>query len=512
MSQVPLIERAKKQITRNLMQLMVRMAMQRIIVICAGRGSGKSTVIADKIIDVVHDMPRSSNFIQGVTFQQILTRTLPSTIESLESLGYKQGLHFFVGRKPPEAWRWEKAYQPPLDYTKAISWYNGSVYLLFSQDVSSRGPNTASGLGDELALLNPQKLQSEAIATLRQKPSLYSKCRTYLSQLYATSHARTQVGRFIYNYEEEAKKNPENVLFISASSYINKDNLPAQWFEDQRRSMSKYEFDIEIRNIRPKAMKGGFYPLFNENMHTYTAYNNDYLSGLMDDGYDATKFKELDCRQDADLSPNHELDIALDYGKFNCIVTGQETLSMFRHLSGFSVESPKLTVDLVNDWCRYYRFHRTKTVHYWYDQTATGRDGRSPKTYAEIVIDTLEANGWNVITHYYGKAADHVDKYNFWNVALLNNHSQLPHFSWNKHNCKYVIESITNAEAREGANGIEKIKTDEKNDALDQRYTTHYSDCNDMLVYFKYAANIKEGLLWLPTAFVGNSNARTNRN
>lgn len=500
----PIVERPKKQITRNLMQLAVRMATQRIKVILGGRGVGKSTVLADEMVDIVHDMPRSTNFLQGVTFQQILTRTLPSTIESLESLGYKQGLHFFVGRKPPEAWNWKKAYQPPMDYTKAISWYNGTVYLLFSQDVSSRGPNTASGMGDEFALLNPQKLQSEAIATLRLKPSLYSKCRRYLSQTYTTSIPRTQEGRFVYNYEEDARKNPEKIFFISASSYINKDNLPAEWFEDQRRSMTPYEFNIEIRNLRPKALKGGFYPLFNEQMHTYTAFNNDYLSGLVDNGYDPKVFKILDCRQDADLSLKDELDIALDYGKFNCIITGQEVNGLFRHLSGFSVEytedEPKLTADLVKDWCAYYRYHYNKHVHYWYDQTATGRDGRSPKTYAEIVIDTLRSNGWAVTPHYYGKAPEHVDKYNFWNIALTNNHPRLPRFLWNKHNCKYVIESITNAEARELNNGIEKKKTDEKNDSLDQRYTTHFSDCNDMLVYFKYGHMIKEGLLWLPTA------------
>ena len=508
---IPKIERPKKQITRNLMQLLVRLAPQRIKVILAGRGSGKSTLLADEMIDIVHDMPRSTNFLQALTFQQCLTRTLPSTIESLESQGYMQGLHFFVGRKPPEAWKWEKAYQPPMDYTRSISWYNGSVYLLFSQDVSSRGPNTASGMGDELALLSEKKLQSEAIATLRLKPSKFEKCRRYLSQTYTTSIPRTQAGRFVYKYEDLARTEPDKVFFIECSSYINKDNLPADWFEDQRRSMEPWEFNIEIKNIRPKAMKGGFYPLFNEAIHTYSAFNNDYLSGLMDDGYSAEKFKDLDCRQDADHYPDGEMDISLDYGKFNCIVTGQETMNMFRILSGFSMSSPKITVDLCEEWCRYYRFHNNKVVHFWYDQTAIGRYGMSPKTYAEIVIDTLTNNGWDVIPHYFGKAPDHVDKYNFWNIALKNDYYSLPHFSWNKNNCKYVIESITNAEAREGTNGIEKIKSDEKNDSLDQRYTTHFSDACDMMCYYKYGHLIKEQIMFLPTVTLSPSSDRGTR-
>jgi hypothetical protein len=497
----PEIKRPTKRITRNLMQLAVRVATQKIKVVVAGRGSGKTTVLADEVADVVHDMPRATNFMQGVTFQQMLTLTLGSFVDSMATLGYINGLHYFIGRKAPASWRWPEAYQPPLKYDKAIYFYNGSTYLLFSQDVANRGPNTASGVADECALLDPVRFQSEAIATLRLKPSVFGKCRRYLSQTYTTSIARTQLGKFIYTYEDEAKKNPQEVLFLRASSHINKANLPPSWFTNQQRMMSKYDYDIEIGNKEPKAMKGGFYPLFSEGKHTYTAFNNDYLSGLLDDGegFSKEKFEDLDCRQDADWYPNAPLDISLDYGKFNCIVTGQETMNMCRFLGGMSYDSPKQTQDLVETWCKYYRFHQDKCVHYWYDSTAQGKDGRSPKSYSEIVIDTLIANGWEVIQHYYGKAPDHVDKYNFWSIAMRNDHPMLPHFSWNQHNCKYVIASITGAGAKEGTNGIEKIKTDEKKDTLDQRYTTHFSDACDMLAYFKYAHLLKESGIWLPT-------------
>jgi len=501
-----MIERPISQIRRNLMQLLVRLARQPIKVIKAGRGAGKTTVLADEVEDVVHDMPRSTNFMQGLTFQQMLTLTLGSFIDSMASLGYIHKLHYFIGGRPPKKWGWKEAYQPPQDYNRAISFYNGTVYLLFSQDTTSRGVNTASGIADEFALLNPTKFQAEAIATLRQDPKRFGKCRRYLSQTYCTSAPRTLQGRFIYQYEEASKKTPDEVFFLSASSHVNKENLPAEWFKNQKTLLSKQDYLIEIENKDLKAIQGGFYPLFSEGKHTYTAFNNDYLSGLLDngDGYDRENFTKMDCRQDSDWYPNAPLDIALDYGKFNCIVTGQDTLNMCRFLSAMSVDmkdpdNPKLTKDLVDEWCTYYRFHQDKTVHYWYDSTAMGKDGRAPKNFSEIVIDTLIDNGWEVITHYYGKAAEHVDKYNFWTIAMRNDHPLLPHFSWNRHNCKYLIESITGAGAKEGALGPEKIKTDEKNQSLDQRYTTHFSDACDMLAYFKYAHLLKETGIWLPT-------------
>jgi hypothetical protein len=269
--------------------------------------------------------------------------------------------------------------------------------------------------------------------------------------------------------------------------------------------LTKFEYDIEIRNLRPKALSGGFYPLFNERVHTYSAFNNDYLAGLLDnDGtYNLHTFANMDCRQDADHDPTADMNISLDYGKFNCLVTGQmKGFDIFRFISAFSVESPELTEDLVNKWCDYYQFHYNKVVHYYYDQTATGRDGRSPKTYAEIVVETLEKKGWTVFEEYYGAAPTHVDKHNFWNVALRNNDPVLPKFYWNKDNAKYLIESINNAGAKDGAKGIEKIKTDERNPSIDQRYTTHFSDACDMLAYFKFAQNITSSGIWLPTRMV----------
>lgn len=475
------------------------MARQPVKVVEGGRGVGKSTVLADEMVDVVHDMPRSTNFIQGATFQQILTRTLPSTIQSLSMLGYVKDLHYFVGRKPPKGWRWPEAYEPPLDYARSIYWYNGATYLLLSQDTNSRGLNTASGMADEFALLDPEKFQAETLATIRGQKARFENCRRYRNQTYTSSIPRTQIGKFMYKYQEEAMLNPDKILYLRASSHINADNLPNGWFEDQKRIMTPYEYAIEIDNIRPKALKGGFYPIFNEKIHTYTAYNNDYLAGLVDSkGYDIASFNHLDCRQDGDHYPHAELDIALDYGKFNCIVTGQESLGVFRYISAFSVESPKLTVDLVNQWCDYYQYHNNKVVNYYYDQTATGRDGRAPKTYEELVVDTLVARGWTVNRQYYGGAPTHVDKYNFWGIAMRNNDPSLPIFLWNRFNCKYLIESINNAEAKEGKKGIEKVKTGERKDSLDQRYTTHFSDAGDMLAYFKYASQLSSLGLWLP--------------
>ncbi len=484
------------------MQIVVRNAPQRTVVIEGARGVGKSTVLADKMEDIAHELPRSTNFMQARTYQQALTRTLPSTISSLKSLGYIPEVHFTVCKKP--TWRnWREPYEPPQDYGKAISWYTGAVWLLLSQDVSSRGLNTCTGLADEFCELDPVKFQKETLATLRGGKRYFEHHPKWLSQVYASSIPRTQEGKFIYTYETAAQATPDKILYVRAPSSVNSDNLPADWFTEQRRIMTKYEYDIEIGNIRPRAVGGGFYPLFNEKRHTYDDFNNDYLRGLIEnaEGYDKSSFDDLDCREVNDVLLETELDIALDYGKFCCVVTGQENfLNEFRFLSSITpVNDGEMIEVLVQRWCDYYRFHRLRRVVYWYDQTAMGKDARSPLTYADIVIQTLEKNGWDVERQYYGAAPEHHDKYKFWSIAMRNDHPALPIFSWNRTKCKYLIHSINNSAAKEGTYGPEKIKTDERKQSVDQRYTTHQGDAMDMIGYFKYSARLESSAgLWMP--------------
>ncbi|WP_341832351.1 hypothetical protein AACH28_04630 [Sphingobacterium thalpophilum] len=497
------ISKPKLQVNRNLAQILIRTAPQKIKVLEGARAVGKSTVLADEMSETACDMPRSTNFLQGRTYQQILTRTLPSTILSLETLGYKNGIHFTIGQKP--IWKkYNLPYEPPLDWGKTIAWWTGAVWVMLSQDVSSRGINTCSGLADEYCELDPVKFQAETYATLRGGKSHFEHKKRWLSQVYVSSIPRTQEGKHIYTYEQAALTNPDEVFYLRAPTRINAENLPDNYFKMQRRIMSKYEYDIEIENIRPRAVGGGFYPAFNERNLCYDSFDNDYLRGLVDEGvgYDRTKFEKLDCREVTDIIRSTPLDIALDYGKFCCIVTAQETfLNECNFLSSITPEEAGEMLEiLVQRWCDYYQPHPTKRVSYWYDQTAIGKDGRSPKTYADIVVEVLIKNGWDVDQQYYGAAPEHSDKYKFWSIAMRNDHPLLPIFKWNRTKCKYLIESINNSAAKEGKFGPEKVKTDERKTHVDQRYTTHQGDAMDMIGYFKYSHLIESSQgLWLPS-------------
>lgn len=489
-----------RRVILNPMQFLLALATQRIRVIQVGRGGGKSFIVALEIIKIVLGMPRSKNFILGLTYQQILTRTLPSTIKALAILGLHKDIHYFIGRYPPKSWKWKEAWEPPLDPKHSMFFWNGTVYDFLSQDTNSRGGNYSSGIVDEAQDTDHAKLQSQVIPTMRGEYRRFKKSILYRRLTMLCSMPRIRKAEWIFEYEKLAAKFPKIYLWISGPSKVNGHNLPPEWFEDQKRILSKSEYDIEINNIRPKKIEGGFYPFFNDIKHSYVNFNNDYLVGLIDDeaGYNPDTFTHMNCLQDGDLDMDRPLDVAMDYGGwFNCIVTGQETLAgdFFDFLSSMSIGEHTKFDELIVMWCTYYRFQRNKTVNYYYDQTAKGKDSRVEEYY-KTVCRIMRASGWNVIEMYIGAQPTHDDRYRFWKAAHAEEHHDypdLPGFRYNRHHCKWLIVSLNNADAKpivnkEGTIGMEKVKVDEKNHDIDQRTTTHQSDAHDTLAVAKYGS------------------------
>lgn len=461
----------------------------------AGRGSGKSVSMALDIVAVNTDMPRSKNFILNESFQFATTNTLPSTLQGLEFLGYKRDVHFFFGHPPPKKWNWPTPYDAPLSSNRTFYFANGTIWDLLSQEASSRGPNYCAGTGDEALLLNADKIRRETYGTLRGQWHRFGKTGkhpTYGRLSFYTSTPRTRSGEWIYQWEEMAKSDPDKYLFLEAPSMVNAYNLPGDYFTEQRQLMTPMEYEIEILNIRPKGILGGFYPFFDERKHVYNAYNDSFLESLMGENYQIDNFKNLDCKQDLTPESQHpeiSLEIAADYGSwFNGIVTGQERLDInrFRVLSAFSHNETKLWEDVVSDWCNYYRSHPTKHVIYYYDHTAIGTDGRSMERYFDITMRVLKGHGWEVTDVYIGKVPDYSERYEFFGRAHRGMEQGVPLIEYHKHNCKWLVVSIQNAGVRQGKNGFEKDKRDEAYHEIDQRTTTHFSDAHDTLIFGKY--------------------------
>ena len=458
-----------------------------------GRGTGKSTAIAWRFGGFTYSLPRSKIAVPGETYKQLLTRTLPSTIEGLELLGFKKNKHFFVGARPPRQWNWPEAYQPPLEYEGVISFYTGTTFQLISleTDTGGRGPNYDGVIGDEAGLMDAVRLSNNVLASNRGNMDRFNNHWMHHSILFASSTPQTKKGRWFLDQKDEAIKNPEKVHYIQAPSTLNRHNLGNEFFDTCRRLMTDLQYNAEILCIRPESVENGFYPAFNEELHTYDASNINYLFGL---GSNVHDLKRDDCRSDSDLRQDRPIEISCDWGaNFNCVVCGQDTVldNEFRFINALFVKSPHTLRELAQKFCDYYASYALKEVIFWYDHTAMFRDASRTITFADEFTSELEKRGWKVMRKYVGQAPTHASRFLFWDVIFKENGvNTLPKVTFNKKKCSNLIVSIQQAGALDGKEGIQKDKRPERHKNPKHEELTHFTDAMDTLVYFKFKSRV----------------------
>lgn len=503
------------------------------------RGTGKTVgILAPKTAKLMDSMPRSTGVIVATTFQQLLTRTLKPLVQGWERMGYRRGVHFLVGEKPTkqwiEKWNWLGPYQPPFDFSNFICWYNGAGAQFVSQDRvgSSNGISIDWIAGDEAKLLNEQRLKEELFPANRGIIKDFIDNPQHHGKTFTTDMPVGTAGRWILNKKEEmnmdqyasilkvlariyelnqqlnASKNKTHIQAIAkqiaygeqmlnllrrnfvfyqeASALENIDALGIDYFKEELRSLSKFQFETAILNIRPYKLEDGFYPTLNEEKHGYFSYDYHHYNQI---GYDFDKLQEFDdCRKDGDLIQHQSLHLAIDYNKSIWpFVTGQVTHNLennckeLRVLKGLHVKHPLGLSDALDKWDAYYTPHKHKVVYFWYDHTALNET--RPETNKDLIVDGLRARGWTVIECFIGKTVNQDIRYSYIHDLFGENNK----YNWvvriNRDNCKYLLLSMFQAQSVEKSKGFGKDKRTEHDPKFPQEEATHYSDAFDTLAF-----------------------------
>lgn len=501
-------------------------------VVIAGRGTGKTIgILAPKSAKYYLDgLPRGTHVNINATFTQAFTRTLKELIRGWQNIGYVMDHHFIVCQKPTEKWKnrwkWKGPFAPPIDYKYFISWWNGSVMQLVSQERigSSNGVSIDSIIGDEAKLLNEEKLKTELLpanrgiipefsgnpyhhgVTLTTDMPVGSSGRWLLDRAKAMDNEKVNqiwkiqtIRHYLKNQlypkaNRTTKKELENQLSIldqelielrtnllyyhEASSLDNIHALGIDYIKQQLRDTSPFQFDTQILNRRPLRMEDGFYPDFNEEYHGYLAEDPTYFDNVSFDFTDP----ELDCRKDTDVNNDQPLHISIDYNRrIHPIVIGQVFSDELRIVNGLHSLYPGKLKEALELFCKYYKYHKKKVVYYWYDHTAVG--GINETEICKDVVANLKSNGWLVIEKYIGKQPGHETRYRMFGHLLKEEGYYSRKLRINRENCRSLIISIGMAEAEQRKEGFGKSKKTEHDNNVPADESTHYSDAFDTLVY-----------------------------
>ncbi|MRJ09742.1 hypothetical protein EDL98_01370 [Ornithobacterium rhinotracheale] len=458
---------------------------RKIIFIEAGRGAGKSTILAYFILLAVKEMPRATGILVGATFTQIKTRTFMSTKEGLEKFGLFEGVDYVVGRSG-RSLGFEMPFQSPDNWANVIHFANGHIIVMVSLDDpnSGRGLNSYYVVGDEAALLRQERLFDNVLTTNRAKKVEFEKAKMLNAQIYTSTVALTHVGKWFTDGEKLARQNPEKYSFIKANALVNKMNLKEGWFEDMRaQAESEVKFNAEIMNIRPPAVPDGFYASLSP--------KNFYSNEIKDAG-SINLTTKIDCLLDQDLIRTLPLEVSLDFGgRINVAVISQyHKLSNTRKfINEFYVKNPDILSDLVKKIIDYYApiVESSKAIYLRHDRSGHKRETNSKTTLAQDVEAQLRKAGWRVFNETPNKNnPSHTDKFRLINRILAEEELHLPKIRINQDKCPNLLISMENAGLKHKDDAFEKDKSSERSTTIPQEHATHLSDAFDYSIWWNY--------------------------
>ena len=514
---------AEKKIYFNKPQRLTQLIGANTTVIVAGRRTGKTdSIAAPFVLRNMQRMPGSTGGIVVPTFKHGLTNTIPGLLAAWKRWGYIEGIHYVVGRKPPKSFR-----QPiidPKDYEHVITFYNGSVAVIISQDRpgSSNSLTLSWLLVDEAKFIDYAKLKDETLPANGGIKSHFGKHSFNHSIMILSDMPQTQKGSWFLHYRDkmdveliktieatvyEIWRTKERIRALNAkgesvppylkgylrrldrdlnkmrsvavyyreySSIENLQLLGENYIKQMKRDLTPLTFQTSILCQRIGIAKDGFYSSMREG-HKYDANDNQYLDTL---GYDYD-FSRLDSRADKDVDPDAPICIGMDYNaNINWIVAGQPRDRRLNVIKSFYVKFERKIPALVQDFCRYYAEHRNKTVVYYFDATALGSNyAVNEQDFRWVVVHEFERQGWRVETVYLGNPMRHDEKYLLINQGFAGKQRLMPFF--NRSNNEDLILTVQSAGVSRGRNGFHKDKSGEKLAESEEDLLEHRTDGTD---------------------------------
>lgn len=517
------MKKPTKKMYFNTPQRLAQLVGAHTTVIVAGRRTGKTdSIAAPFVLRNMQRMPGSTGGIVVPTFKHGLTNTLPGLFAAWKRWGLIKGVHYVVGRKLPKSFK--APITEPEEYEHVISFYNGSVAIILSQD----RPGAANSLTlswllvDEAKFIDFQKLKDEAFPANGGIKSHFGRHSFNHSVLILSDMPQTKKGSWFLHYKDEMDteliatieatvyeiwKQKEKVRKLRAegkpvpdyirgyirrldrdlnkmrsvavyyreySSIENLQLLGENYIKQMKRDLTPLTFQTSILCQRIGIAKDGFYSSMRER-HKYNASDFEYLDSL---GYENVP-ASLDSRADADVNREAPICIGMDYNaNINWIVAGQPSGDRLNIIKSFYVKFDRKLRELVNDFCDYYRFHNNKTVIFYYDATALGSNfAVNEQDFHWVVVNEFEKRGWSVESVYLGAPMRHDEKYLLINRGFAGQQRLMPML--NRQNNDDLILAIQSAGVVRGRNGFRKDKGGEKLAETEEDLLEHRTDGTD---------------------------------
>jgi hypothetical protein len=465
-----------------------------------GRASGKSTVLGHTSRMCINYLPKAKFFLAGLTYNHLLTTTVPAIIDAMTMHGFKEydpktrmG-HYVLQKRPPSDW--PQPYSPVRTYENTISFINGFALQLLSMDMPdrNRGGSYDGGFMDESALIKKDVVDKILMPSIRG--NIY-RFNHYLHGLFGhfTSVPWLANGQWVFDYENLSKQEPDKYFYLESTAYDNIDVLGEEYIKDLRDTLAPIVFDVEVMNKRLTKLPNGYYPAFDADKHTVFKtfdYQYDEETGIY-------------LTSDSFYRKDKAIDISFDFnGKIVSALIGQEAGNEYHLIDELFIKTStyNLIDNLIDNFCNTYASHTHKVLNIYGDSSGNVKMANSNLSYYEQIINRFKSKGWiNIVNHVGLSNDEHKIRHFIINSILTEENKTMPKIKFSLNKCKFTIISIQNAPI------LSDFKKDKRSETtyVEQERATHLSDCFDYIVLRKFGKSFGRQSKPYKARFIGSN-------
>lgn len=505
----------------NKMQLLATLVDPKILIVEAGRGSGKTDgIIGPRTIRVASDLPRETSVLCHKTYMALLANIIPDLkgYYNEPKLGtnkplLREGIDYVMGCKNLPSHFIPPRY-PISNPEHTICFANGHNIRLVATDQpeSIAGGNIVHVFVEEMKHTKGDKFRTRVLPALRvgrlsSGADAVQRSPYYQGITGVSDTSRVSLGEddWFTEYEDQVDKEliddiinmslyineaqvdidkGKNVdrmqrrlrrctpilrrmrsaatLYIKASTFINRDTLGLDYFKTQKKLLPVDEFLTAICAVRERRAKDMFLANFRADKHTYSdsyKYENILKFSLNE------KFT-LDASYLNYYNTSDPLEVGFDPGSFASLVVAQpkRRTNEYRILKEFYTYSPEDLRDLARKFSDFFSCRRNKLIYLYYDRAGNQKKYRKAnETDATDLRTELERRGWRVqLMSLNQRTIMHWEHYKLCLQLFSPSTKAIPKILIDENECPDLISSIYCAPIKVGSNPIELDKSSER--------------------------------------------------
>lgn len=503
-----------------------------------GRGIGKTTLIAFFFHKLQRVMPRSTWLYIAPSYKQLYQVILPNFLKALGMLGYINGYHYYLGKKPNRRLAFESPINELGDFSNVLIFKNGFTirFVSLSKNATSqRGGDIDGFIVDEALDIDKEFVDNEVSPSNRGNNESYKGIPFHHGSYYFSSMPLDSKGDWLTkpsnyynedgidfralmnelielqllfvdtrNTQEMLELRKEinalrkqivfhksvkdynslgietNHLHLEGNGFDNLGALGINYFRRERKRISSNtQYKREILNMLMKRVEGGFYSGLDLKIH-------GYKKDMEFDGLQLTGVNYKQVRYDTDYRGDLPLICGIDFGAhINFMTIGQRdyetnSIKIINNLYALK-EDDEILNDLAVKFCDYYSTVLNKRLIMHYDASGNWSQINSRTNLAQDFALILIKRGWSV-EHKTSMNlnSNHDDRYYMWE-RIFKLDPSLPRVTFNVYNCKELINSMQLAPVVDKGK-ISKNKNSEK-DRAHSLEATHASDSGDYMIW-----------------------------